>query len=146
MPNTIILRGDNVTFREDRANEAITPGHLLNFAGNDRLIKQTATTGPGGSMYALEADYIGNGVAVAYASGDRVPYADCAPGTVVWAHLASGQNVARGAYLQSDGTVAGALTALTPSTNIGCAQADEDADASSGVAAGGTIRFRARVI
>ena len=145
MPNTIILRGDNVTYREDVCNEAITPGHLMEFAANDRLQRHATSGGPAGRLFALEADYIGNSVTVAYASGDRVPYADCAPGTVVWAHLASGQNVARGAYLMSHGTIAGALTAHS-GTNVGVAQADEDANASSGVAAAGTIRFRARVI
>lgn len=142
MPNTVILRGDNVTYREDRSNEAFSPGHLLDFAANDRLQRHGTSGGYAPRMFALEADYIGNEVTVAYASGDRVPYADCAPGTVVWAWLASGQNVARGAYLMSNGD--GTLTART-STNIGIAQADEDANASTGSPTAG-IRFRARVI
>ena len=97
----------------------------------------------GGRIFAVESDYTGDEVTTAYASGDRVPYADCAPGVVVWAHLASGQNVARGDVLMSNG--AGALTAQT-GTNIIMAQADEDADASTGIAAGGTLRFKARVV
>lgn len=143
MPNTVLLRGDNVTFREDRCNEAVTPGHLLGFAANDRLQKHATSGGGAGRMFALEADFVGTGVTTAYASGDRVPYADCAAGTVVWAHLASGQNVARGDILMSNGV--GALTAIT-GTNIPIAQADEDANASANIAAGGTLRFRARVI
>lgn len=142
-PNNIILRGNNYTVREDRANVAITPGQLLDFAANDRLIVHGTSGGYAGRLFALELDFVGNGVSTAYASGDRVVYADCAPGTVIWAHLASGQNVARGAYLMSDG--AGFLTART-STNIGIAQADEDANASTGVGAAGSLRFRARVI
>ena len=144
MPNTIILRGDASTLREDRCNEAITPGHLLDFAANDRLIRN-ANTGGRSRMFALEADYIGNTVTTAYVSGDRVPYADCVPGTIVWAHLASGENVARGAALMGDATVLGALIAQT-GTNFQCAEADEDADASTGIAAGGSLRFRARVM
>lgn len=143
MPNTIILRGDAYTVREDRGNEAITPGNLLEFAANDRLQKHATSGGPSGRLFALEADYIGNTVTTNYSSGDRVVYADCAPGVVVWAHLASGQNVARGAYLMSNG--AGFLTAHS-GTNVAVAQADEDANASSGIAAGGSLRFRARVI
>lgn len=143
MPNTVVLRGDAYTYREDRCNEAVTPGHLLEFAGNDRLQKHATSGGPSGRLFALESDFIGNGVTTAYVSGDRVPYADCSPGVVVWAHLASGQNVARGAYLMSNGS--GALTERTGS-NITVAQADEDADASSGIAAAGTLRFRARVV
>src|SRR3990167_7178713 len=144
MPNTIILRGDQYTRREDKSAEAITPGHLLDFDSADLLIKN-ATSGGRSRSFAVEADYIGNGVATAYVSGDRVPYADCAPGVVLWAHLASGQNVARGAALMGDATVAGSLIAHT-GTNFQCAEADEDADASTGIAAGGTLRFRARVV
>lgn len=143
MPNTTILRGDNITWREDRCNEAITPGHLLEFAANDRLQKHATSNGKAAHMFAVELDFVGNSVTTAYASGDRVPYADCAPGTVVWAHLASGQNVARGDFLSSNG--AGALTAYAGSANP-VAQADEDANASSGIAAGATLRFRARVL
>jgi hypothetical protein len=143
MPNTIILRGDSFTRREEPANTTITPGMICDFAANDRLIPHGTSGGYAPRLVALECDAIGNGVSDNYASGDRVFLADCAPGVVFWAHLASGQNVARGAYLMSDG--AGFLTART-STNIGIAQADEDANASSGIAAGGSLRFRARFI
>ena len=84
MPNTIILRGDQYTRREDKSSEAITPGHLLDFAADDTLIKN-ATEGGRSRMFAVEADYIGNGVTTAYANGDRVPYADCSPGVILWA-------------------------------------------------------------
>lgn len=142
MPNTIILRGNPTAIREDRCNEAMTPGHFLEFASNDRLQKHATSGGWAGRLVALEADYIGNSISTAYASGDRVVYADCTPGMVVNAFLASGQNVARGDILMSNG--AGLLTART-STNIGIAQADEDANASSGSGTGG-IRIRARII
>ena len=142
MPNTIVLRGNAYTVREDRCNESITPGVLMEFAANDRLQRHATSGGPAGRLFALEADYIGNSVTTAYASGDRVVYADCAPGVVVWAHLASGQNVARSAYLMSNG--AGFLTAHS-GTNVAVAQADEDANATA-VAASGSLRFRARVI
>lgn len=143
MPNTIILRGNPTAIREDRCNEALTPGHFVEFNANDRLQKHSTSGGYAARTIALETDYQGGSVTTAYISGDRVVYADCAPGMIVWAHLASGQNVARGDNLMSNG--AGALTART-STNIGIAQADEDANASSGIAAGGTLRFRARII
>jgi len=141
--NTIILRGDAYTSREDRCNEAITPGHLIEFNANDRVQKHSTSNGKAAAMFALEASYVGGGSTTAYISGDRVPYADCSPGTIVWAHLASGQNVARGDYLSSNG--AGALAAYGGSAPPIC-QADEDANASAGIAAGGTLRFRARVV
>jgi len=143
MPNTIILRGDNYTYREDNSQAAITPGMLLEFNANDKLQKHSTSGGDAAAMFALEEDYVGNPVTEAFTAGDRVPYADCGKGTIVWAHLASGQNVARGDFLMSDG--AGFLTAKT-STNFVVAQADEDADASTGVAAAGSLRFRARVV
>lgn len=144
MPNTIILRGDAFTAREDFSNVAITPGMLLSFAANDRLVPHASAGGPAGRMFALEVDYVGNTVTTASVSGERIPYADCSTGMIVWAHLASGQNVAKGAALMSNG--AGYLTAHTPQTSTAVAQADEDADASTGIAAGGSLRFRARVI
>lgn len=144
MPNTIILRGENnCVFREDRANAAITPGHLLEFAANDRIQAHATANGRHAKMFALEADYIGNTVTTAYASGERVKYAHCAPGVVVWAHLASGENVARGAFLSSDG--AGRLAAYGGSANP-VAMADEDADATVAGTGVNGIRFRAVVV
>ena len=146
MANTIILRGDAFTLREDRCNAAMTPGHLIEFvsggSSQGRIQKHSTQNGKAAKMFALEADYVGTGVTIAYISGDRVPYADCAPGTIVWAHLASGQNVNRGDYLSSngDGSLAAYGGALDP-----VAQADENANASAGIAAGGTLRFRARI-
>lgn len=144
MPNTIILRGDAFTSREDRCNTAITPGMLCDFATNDRLTVHASAGGYSPRLFALEADYIGNSVTTAYASGDRIPYADCAPGVIVWAHLASGQNVQRNALLKSAGD--GRLTARSDNTSVVVAQADEDADASVAGTTTSGIRFRARVM
>lgn len=143
MPNTTVLRGGPFTRREETASEAITPGHLVEF-NSGSLRKHATSGGPAASMWAVEADYIGNETTDAFASGDRVPYIAAPKGTVIWAHLASGQNVARGAELMSNG--AGALTAHS-GTDEGAlvARADEAADASSGIGAGATLRFRAQV-
>lgn len=143
MPNVIILRGDSHTSREDRCNEAVTPGHLVEFNANDRIQKHSTSNGKAARMFVLESSWNGGSATTAYVSGDRVPYADCAPGMVVWAHLASGQNVARGDYLSSNG--AGLLAAYGGSAPP-IAQADEDANASTGIAAAGSLRFRARVV
>ena len=143
MPNVTILQGDAITFREDRCNEAVTPGHLLEFNANDRLQRHASSGGAAARMFAVESGFIGNDTRTAYVSGDRVPYADCAPGVIVWAHLASGQNVARGDFLQSDG--AGRLTAQT-GTNVRVANADEDANATVAGTGVNGIRFRARVV
>ncbi len=146
MPNTVILRGDQFTLREDRSNQALTPGMLIEFSGSatkTRVQKHSTGDGKAAAMFALEADYVGTGVTTAYISGDRIPYADCAPGVIVWAHLASGSNVNRGDFLSSDGS--GALHAYAGTAPPIC-QADEAADASTGITATGTLRFRARVV
>lgn len=144
MPNVTILRGSDYTRREDPSSEAITPGHLVEIASG-ALRKHATSGGAAAALFAIEADYIGNETTDAFASGDRVPYVAAGKGTVVWAHLASGQNVSRGAALMSNGV--GALTAYSgtdEATQV--ARADEDADASSGIGAGATLRFRALVV
>src|SRR3990167_2201470 len=74
--HTIILRGDNFTRREDNSNEAITPGMLLEFNANDKLQKHSTSGGDAAALFALEDDAIGGEVGTAYASGDRISYAD----------------------------------------------------------------------
>lgn len=137
MPNTVILKGNPVP-KEAKCSAAITPGHLLEFASDDTLQLHSSSGGVATPLFAVEEDYVGNPVTEAYTSGDRVPYAACRQGDEVWAHLASGQNVAKGSYLMSDG--AGLLTAHT-GTNYAVAMAAEDADASAG-----DLRFRAEVV
>lgn len=142
--HNIILRGDAITRREDKGGATITPGMVLAFSGGNLI--PHGTSGAISRKIALEQNFVGKGVTDTFASGERVPYADCSPGTVVWAHLASGQNVSRGAALMSNG--AGFLTAATsnPGTNSVIAEADEDANAATGVAAAGSLRFRARIV
>jgi hypothetical protein len=137
MPNITILRGDYIVRREDISNEAITPGHLLSFNANDKIQKHASSGGNAIPMFAIESDYLGNDTTTAHTSGDKIPYAVCPAGTVVWAHLASGQTVARGEYLESNGD--GQLKAY--GTGYPVCIADEDKTST----ANGT-RFRAEVI
>jgi hypothetical protein len=144
MPNTVILRGEAFVVREDKGNAILSPGHLLEFNSSTGRVQKHATSGGAAArLFALETDFQGGGVSTAYASGDRVVYADCPQGTIVWAFLASGQNVSRGAFLMSAGD--GTLTAQT-STNYYVAQADEAANATVAGTTTAGIRFRARVI
>jgi hypothetical protein len=126
----IKLLGEPIQNEDYMAAEAITPGHAvdLNSAGN--LIKQATAGGNRPRWFALEREEMGQGIDVAYASGDYVKMGAFYPGMRVLAFAASGQNLTKGDRLTyaADGTLkavggdtpvariletTGALTALT---------------------------------
>jgi hypothetical protein len=108
-PNTVYLGGPRTVVNDLAASEAITPGHLIekfNNAGVWRVRKHTGTS-LAGSMYATEQSMLNKGVDDAYAADDLVEAVIGAPGTTIWALIASGQNIAFGDDLESagDGTL-----------------------------------------
>jgi hypothetical protein len=110
MANVITLRGEPIVDEQNEASEAITPGHLIEInAGEWR--KHASSGGAAGAIFAMERDELGKGIDVAYAIGDYVKAGYYAPGDRVNALIPSGQNVAEGAELESDG--AGRLKAGT---------------------------------
>jgi hypothetical protein len=131
--NAILIKGDPIR-KEGLAGESITPGELLMwFAGPDRLMKHDTSGGAAQKMFAVEEDIVGDEISDAYASGSRVQYVTARQGDEIYAYLASGQNLAKGAPLMSNG--AGYLTAIsgtTPGRLV--AFAHEDKDASGGAA------------
>lgn len=138
-PNTIILKGSPIR-KEGLAGVSITPGKLLQwFAGPDRLMTHGTSAGFAVPMFALEEDLVGDEIGTAYASGSRVLYATFRKGDEVYAWLASGENVARGAGLESDGS--GNLQAITGNHPV--AAAAEDKDNSGG---GSAVRIRVEVV
>jgi hypothetical protein len=130
----IVLQGQPIYSEDRAANEAITPGHLV-AGGTTTLTKHATANGPGRN-YALERDERGTPITTAYASGDTVKVGAFAGGQVVYAWLASGQNVAIDAYLGSNGD--GTLKAYSSGPYL--ARALEAVDASSGA-----LRIRAEV-
>lgn len=131
MPNTIVLKGDPIR-KEGLAGQAITPGQLLEwFAGPDRLMLHSTSGGAAQAMFAVEEDIVGDEISDAYASGSTVQYVVARKGDEIFAYLASGQNVAKGTALMSNGS--GQLTTRT-STNYVVAFAHEDKDATGGAA------------
>lgn len=100
----IALLGRPELNEDGAADEAITPGHLVD--GVTIIGKHATANGPGRS-FALERDERGQGIDVAYASGDYVKVGAFAGGMRVYAWLKSGENVAADAYLgsQGDGTL-----------------------------------------
>jgi len=106
--NVITLMGDPI-ITEELADAAVTPGHLLTLTttGVTPNVDNQTKKAP---IFALERDEQGDDIDTAYAIGDYVKVGAFKPGERVYGLLASGQNVARGAYLTGDGT-AGLLTA-----------------------------------
>ena len=104
-PNTVYLGGPRTVVGDLAASEAITPGHLIekfNNAGVWRVRKHTGTS-LAGSTYATEQSMQNKGVDDAYAANDLVEAVVGAPGTTIWALIASGQTIVFGNDLESAG-------------------------------------------
>lgn len=137
MPYTIILRGDpEHQYKEAAADAAVTPGDLIKFSANEKLIRHDGSGQNAVPMFALEMELVGSGIGDSYASGATVRYAVARAGDEVYALLASGQSVSKGDFLESAGN--GALQAYTNQsgqnvyTAAAVATANEDKDNSSG--------------
>ena len=146
----IILMGDPIVTEDQIADEALIPGHLLELTATGYK-KNTANAANGIRTYALERDEMGKGIATTsggpagsanYAASDVVKVADCAPGDRVYAWLASGHNVVKGAFLT--GNNAGLLSLTGVAADIRCAQALEAVDTSGSAPVAGT-RIRVKV-
>ena len=117
----IVVRGDP-EIKEGIATETITPGDLLDFVAGSAATPSTSYLTPylkkhavaGGNcshMVALEQDYIGtlggggstDAVAKTYANGDQVRYAVFESGDEAYMRLKASENVAYGAFLESNG-------------------------------------------
>lgn len=101
-PNRIHLGGPVVVVNDIVANGAITPGHLLIRASGKYLAHNSAgaATSP---TFALEQDHLNKGVTDAYADGDLVRAGIGSPGSTFWALIPSGQVIADGGKLKSNG-------------------------------------------
>jgi hypothetical protein len=111
-PNTIWLGPGTrmITIVNDiAAAETLTPGQLIE-RGSSGFIKHNDSGGYS-RTFCLNMPELNKGIDDTYASGDLVMAGVGTAGDTFYAWLASGQNVALGADLQSDG--AGLLTATT---------------------------------
>ncbi len=95
---------------EEKAAEAIIPGHLVDYDGAGDLVKHATAGDPAGSTFALEREEVGRDIDTAYAVGDIVKVGAFHVGQRVYAFTPSGQVLAKGDLLESDG--AGRLIAL----------------------------------
>src|SRR5688500_2473861 len=113
----IKLLGDPIQNEDDKAAEAITPGHLLAFDGSGDLIKHGTAGGGHNRVVALHREEMGKTIDDAYAIGDTVKVGAFQPGMRVNALVASGVTAAKGDYLESAGN--GTLRVFTSGVRVG---------------------------
>jgi len=133
----IALLGTPIVSEEDKALEAVTPGHLLMLTATG-VQKNTANAANVARAFALERDELGKTIDTAYAINDTVKVGVFHAGQRAYAFLASGQNITKGAYLTGDN--AGLLTGTGVTAQLRVARALESVDASAGPVAGTRIR------
>lgn len=157
-PHTILLtvNGPDRPIFEHEANEALTPGELVAFDADDELVPHGTAGGNAQAIFVVEDPYNGVTTAAAidtdYATGEQTRVVYAQPGDVVYAFCPTGQTIAKGDPLESDG--AGGLQKHTAvAVNAGgsgtytfyaraiVAFAAEDKTNSSG----SRVRIRARV-
>ncbi|CAB4190464.1 hypothetical protein UFOVP1196_61 [uncultured Caudovirales phage] len=129
-PNKVHLGGDVTLINDVAAGEALTPGHLIdryNDSGTMKYRKHTGTS-LAGSTFANDQSMLNKGITDAYASGDLVEAIIAHRGASVYAFIASGQNIAQAAFLES----AGNGTLKVYSSGVKIAQALESVNNSAG--------------
>jgi hypothetical protein len=118
MANPVIkLRGEPIYDEQDKAAEAILPGHLITFDSNGDWIKHNVAGGFTPAVFATEREEMGDDIDVAYAVGDKVKSAHFYPGCRVAVLIASGQNLIKGDFMESAGD--GTMRKFAAGTRIG---------------------------
>lgn len=145
-PNTIHLGGDITRLNEHSAGVAITPGMLIEFYSdgtNMKLRPHASATEFPTAIFATEDVFHNKTVDDVYAIGSLVPAVQGHKGSSWWALVPSGQDIAAGALLQSNGNgMLKAATATTAAANVAHFQALE----STGGAVTVTTRLRIQVL
>lgn len=137
-PKRIHLRGDP-QIEEALAGGAITPGMLLSRQADGDVVAHATAGGWAEKAFALEDALQGKTVDDAYASGDRVTFAICKSGDIVYAWLAGGENADQSEFLTSNGD--GTLK-VASSTDIRVATPLESIDASDSATINERIKVR----
>lgn len=101
-PKTIVLKGDPIR-KEAKAGGAITPGHLLGFDASGDVVVHATAGGDAQPRFAVEQEFIGDGIGEAYADDDLVQFVVARPGDEIYAILTTSQEVAKGDPLESTG-------------------------------------------
>lgn len=135
----IVLQGLPEVNEEDKAAEAITPGHLVNYNGSGDLVKHATAGAYAARTFALSREEMGKDIDTAYAIGDTVKVGSFAPGHRVNAIIASGVNASKGSLLESAGD--GTLRVRTSGVAIG-----RSLEALNNSAGPSTSRLRVEII
>lgn len=126
-PNTVQLAGHGTMINTVHAGGAITPGMLIERYSNSGVENFRAHSTSGGFanvIFALDQGEMNKGIDDAYAAGDLVKALKPWPGALIYAQIASGQNIAVGDFLESNG--AGRL--IKYGSGVRVAQAVESVD------------------
>lgn len=121
-PNTICLAGECKPVADYPTSEIATPGHLAEMFNDSGVLKWRKNTSdvnqPTLAVY-LEQEELNKGVDDNYVANSLAKVWFMCPGNVFWALVPSGQNIAYGDYLQSngDGTLKEA-TDVTAAANV----------------------------
>jgi len=99
----IQLLGQAIQNEDDKAAEAITPGHLVTNDSNGDVIKHNVADGVATPRFALEREELGLGIDDAYAIADTVKVGAFKKGMRVNALIGSGANIAKNAQVSSAG-------------------------------------------
>jgi len=149
MSNTIKLKKYVDVVEEYEANAAITPGMLIEIMSTGKVRAHANTGQTALPMFALEDELQGNGIADAYASGDRVQAWVASRGEIVYALLANGETAVIGSFLESNGdgylkvySADSAGVVEYPSSIVGQALEAVDMSGSSGADPSGRIKVR----
>jgi len=113
----IKLKGQPQQSEEYSASVAITPGMLLEVESAGTVKPHSSADAAVAPIFALEREEMGKDIDTAYAIGDCVKSGHFGPGMRVNALIPSGQNLARGAYVQSNGN--GMVKAIASGTRLG---------------------------
>lgn len=133
-PQTIVLIANRLADKHDegRAGETtIVPGMLIETGTDGREVPHSTAGGHARKRFAKEDDFQGRTIADAYDEDGVVFIHDAQPGDWIWAFLANGEDVIKGALLESDG--AGAFAAVT--SGIPLVKAEEALDNDTGARA-----------
>jgi hypothetical protein len=126
-PNTIWLGGSRTEIGDLAANEAITPGMLVertSVGGVARWRKHSVAGGKSSASIATDMNMLNKTVDDVCAIGDLIEVSIGQKGSTWWMLVPSGQNIAAGGYLESAGD--GQLRAFAAGTPLFIAVEDKN--------------------
>ena len=126
---------------EHVASAAITPGYLIELHSDSGTLswrKNASATNQATMAIALDDPARNKGIDDDYADGDKVRAAFLRPGAVFYGEIPSGQDIAVGDYLQSNGN--GQLKEATAATATANVARFQSLDAPGAVAADTRLR------